>query len=293
MLAGSIVLLFFAVDKSFSGIPTYPELTNLKDDHKLCADTPPPPPAGYIWQLVPELSDEFNGLKLDYSKWRPILLHWKGREPSAFDPANISVQDGMLRLRSTTDVLLLDAIKNPEKDLWVKSACVSSVNRSANYGFYAARIKASNLSMSSSFWFSGSYSEIDVVEQFGAPSKKTEKSNLMMMNTHYFAEGWNKDKSNPTSCRMSTGSADSFHVYGVWWKDENTVWMYLDGLKVAELISGGPFREPLCLIFDTEVFVRNGLPSIHSLQDPTKNTMLVDWVRSWKLVKSSTEPLSK
>ena len=61
--------------------------------------------------------------------------------------------------------------------------------------------------------------------------------------------------------------------------------MYHDGQKVAELTPGGPFKESQYLFFDTEVFVWEGLPTIESLNDPSRNTMLVDWVRSWKLVK--------
>jgi beta-glucanase (GH16 family) len=78
-----------------------------------------------------------------------------------------------------------------------------------------------------------------------------------------------------------------YHVRssGVWWKDEKTVWMYNDGQKVAELTPGGPFKEPQYLFFDTEVFVWEGLPTIESLNDPSRNIMLVDWVRAWKLAK--------
>jgi beta-glucanase (GH16 family) len=147
-------------------------------------------------------------------------------------------------------------------------------------------MKASKLSMTSSFWFQGKNTEIDVVEQVGDSIKEPGHDSLMLMNTHFFANGWDKDKATPKSWKMPTGSAEKFHVYGVWWKDENTVWMYHDGQKVAELTPAGSFNEPQYLFFDTEVFIWEGLPTLESLKDPARNTMLVDWVRAWKLVPS-------
>ena len=249
--------------------------------------SPPPAPDGFTWQAIPELSDEFNGGVLDENKWMPKHAYWNGRAPSVHDPANVSVKDGMLRLRNTTKVTTLDNIKDPQKDVWVQAACVSSRGPIASYGYYAVRLKASKICMTSSFWFQGKYSEIDVVEQLGVSLKNPGNSLLMLMNTHYFIDGWEKDKATPKSWRMPTGSAETFHVYGVWWKDENTVWMYHDGQKVAELTPGGPFKEPQYLFFDTEVFTWEGLPTIESLRDPARNTMLVDWVRGWKLVRKA------
>jgi beta-glucanase (GH16 family) len=247
-------------------------------------ENPPPAPAGFRWEPVPELTDEFNTAGLDTSKWRPGISYWQGREPSRFAPENVSVSGGMLRLRSTSLVKDLSSVKHPGKDIWVASAAVSSKERRASCGYYEARIKASRLSMTSSFWFQGKYSEIDVVEQMGAPAKDPDDRNFMLMNTHSFANGWDKDEATPVRWRMPAGSADDFHVYGVWWKDKDTVWFYHNGTKVAEVRPKCAFAEPMFLFFDTEVFTWSGLPSIASLEDPAGNTMLVDWVRSWKLV---------
>jgi hypothetical protein len=65
--------------------------------------------------------------------------------------------------------------------------------------------------------------------------------------------------------------------------------MYHDGKKVAELTPGGPFNEPQYLFFDTEAFVWEGSPTIESLNDPSRNPTLVDWVQSWKLVKKGNK----
>ncbi|MHC4252340.1 MAG: family 43 glycosylhydrolase, partial [Planctomycetota bacterium] len=157
----------------------------------------PEPPAGHEWQRVAELSDDFGGAQVDGTKWLTHHPYWKGREPSRFDPANVSVRDGKLRLRSTTDVDDLSGVKDPKKDVWVRSACLSSKRRSASYGYYETRMRASRLSMTSSFWFQGKYSEIDVVEEVGRPAKKPGRGRLMLMNTHFYKGGWKHDKKTP------------------------------------------------------------------------------------------------
>lgn len=244
---------------------------------------PPEAPAGKRWAPIAELSDEFAGPRLDAARWMPRHAYWKGREPSRFREENVSVADGMLRLRSTADAELLARAKDPERDVWVHAACISSQGPLAHYGYYAARIRASRLSMTSSFWFQGRFSEIDVVEQFGASARYPEKARLMLANTHYFRDGWAKDRTTPTTWEMPTASADAFHVYGMWWRDARSIWLYHDRVKVAEMVPPADFDERQYMFFDTEVFTWHGLPSVESLQDPERNTMLVDWVRSWRL----------
>jgi beta-glucanase (GH16 family) len=247
--------------------------------------SPPAAPDGLRWRALADLSDEFDGTALDDSKWLPYLTYWKGRPPSQFEPKNVSVSNGTLKLRSTAMVDSLAEVKDPEKDIWVASACVSSKKPTASFGYYEARIKASRLSMTSSFWFQGKYSEIDVVEQLGDPLKNPDDRNFMLMNTHSFKGGWDKDEATPARWKMPSGAADGFHVYGVWWKDKDTIWFYHDGKKTAEVKTRCEFLEPMFLFFDTEVFTWSGLPGIESLKDPKRNTMEVDWVRSWKLVE--------
>ena len=102
------------------------------------------------------------------------------------------------------------------------------------------------------------------------------------MNTHYFADGGEHDKAFGAHWRMPTGAADGYHIYGVWWKDRNTVLFYHDGRQVATVQTGGEFAERMFLFFDTEVFKWDGLPSKETLKDSARNTMSVDWVRAWR-----------
>ena len=244
------------------------------------ADHLPAPPPGYQWQRIEALSDEFSGEALDADKWIPYHPYWRGRN-SRHEEVNVSVRDGNLRLKSS-----LRAGTNEVNASTVTAACVTSKQRNCGPGYYEARIKASDLSMTSAFWFQGKYSEIDVIENIGRPSLDKSRwiEDSMMMNTHFFQGGWEKDIATPKQWKMPTRARAGFHTYGVWWKDEHTIWFYHNNVKIAEVKTGGPFDEPQYMFFDTEVFTWHGWPTRTSLLDAVKNTMLVDWVRAWALV---------
>ena len=242
---------------------------------------PPAPPAGKMWVQVEKHSDEFNGSSLDGNKWMNYHPYWNGRPPSQYNRENVSVEDGNLLLRSTV------ANANQQGN-WVWAACVTSKNRDCNIGYYEARIKASRLSMTSAFWFQGKYTEIDIIENIGASTANSELDWLMRMNTHYYPNGWNNDINTPEKWPMPTKSCAEYHVYGVWWRNENSIWMYHNNEKVVEIKPGGAFDEPQYMFFDTETFEWDGLPTLASLRDSDKNTMYVDWVRAWKLEDDNT-----
>jgi hypothetical protein len=238
---------------------------------------PPMPPLGYTWQPIAELTDEFNGTSLDTNKWLNYHPYWSGRG-STFDPANVSLGNGGLALQSTATT-----VTN------IRAACVSSKTKAAASGcYYEASVMASKLSMTSSFWFQGSYSEIDVTETLGASLRNPGGNLLMPMNTHYFTNGWGSDIYTSRQWNMPTGCEAEFHTYGVWWRDSRNLTMYHNGTAVADISPGGDFLESQYMFFDTEVFSWEGTPTLASLQDPTRNTMYVDWVRAWKLVPVAT-----
>jgi len=239
----------------------------------------PTPSADKQWQKIEGLSDEFNGNSLDNKKWDPRHPFWNGRD-SVFTESNVSVAKGNLRLKST--------LLNSNEEVSAKnvtSAIISSKQSNVGPGYYEARIKASDLSMTSSFWFQGTYSEIDVIENIGRPvnADSLKFESVMRINTHYYPDGWDKDINTPLDKELAIKVRDNFHTYGVWWREDNTTWYYFDGKKVGELTHGGAFKESMYMYFDTEVFHWHGWPTKESLLNPNKNTMLVDWVRAWQL----------
>ncbi len=260
----------------------------------------PTPPNGKKWQKVEILSDEFNGNSLDATKWDDYHPHWKGRPPSEFKKGNAFVQGGLLKLRSTLK-RHPSTVNNPFKDIWVNSAACVSKGKTAKPGYYyEARFKASSLSMTSSFWFRvGRFSEIDVIEHIGNPSRPNRQDDLpyeYAANTHYYGphQGLQNKK---TTWRMPTRGRDGFHTYGFWWKSPKELLFYYDGRQVMKIAPRVPLNENLKMIFDTEVFpfaqagVANiGLPKVENLNNNAKNTMQVDWVRVYKLTNGTPPP---
>jgi len=241
----------------------------------------PCPPKGYRWQIIESLTDEFAGDALDESKWLAQHPYWSGRN-STHTPSNVSVRDGNLRLLST-----LRAGATEVKASTVTAACVASTTARCGPGYYEARIKCSDISMTSAFWLQGKYSEIDVIENIGNASEPNSVwiNQTMMTNTHYFKGGWDKDRKTPFNWKMPSPSSAEYHVYAVWWKDQDTVASYHNGQLIKDVTTGGPFDEKQYMFFDTEVFTLHGWPTKASLLDPNKNTMLVDWVRAWQLAR--------
>jgi hypothetical protein len=157
---------------------------------------------------VPQLTDEFNGKGVDTKKWPTHNPYWNSREPSRFEPDNVSVAGGRLRLRSDTLLTDLSTLKDPEKNVWVRSAYLASP------------------------------------VPLGHSATNPGKGRLMLMNTHFFRNGWPQDKATPQQWTMPTGAAEDDHVYGVWWKDAETVVFYHNGAQVAQTKTGGTFDEP-------------------------------------------------
>ncbi|SIS85326.1 Por secretion system C-terminal sorting domain-containing protein [Zobellia uliginosa] len=253
----------------------------------------PSPTNGKKWEKVEQLSDEFNGNSIDTSKWYDYHPFWSGRAPSNFKKGNAFVSDGYLNLRSTLRKEP-SSVQDPFKDIWVDAAAAVSKTMAQPGYYYEARFKASSLSMTSSFWFRvGKFSEIDVIEHIGNPSKENRQDDLPYqyhVNTHYYGKHAGLQPLG-TEYKMPGRGRDNFYTYGFWWKSPNELLFYFNGEQVMRIIPRVPLDEELRMIFDTEVFpfatagVANiGLPKPENLRDNSKNTMKVDWVRVYKLV---------
>jgi len=280
----------------------------------------PVPPSGKKWSPVYELSDEFNsnhnnqnGTGINLNKWHDIHPVWSGRAPSAYKLGNATQSGGFLKLKSTLKKHP-STVANRFKDIWVNAASVVSKKKIARPGyFYEARIKASSLSMTSSFWFRiGEFSEIDVIEIVGQPSgsngsnpspstptKVMEKlPTLYNSNTHYYGKHKGLKNLKATSV-LQSNARDSFINYGFWWKSPNELLFYTNSDYTTpshKIIPRVPLDENLHLIFDTEVFpfAEAGIPSIglpfpYKLNNNNKNTMYVDWLRTYKLEDNNND----
>lgn len=260
-------------------------------DHPL-----PSPPEGYRWELNPAFSDEFEGEALDKSKWYDRSPYWKhGRPPATFRASTVSVSEGYLQIKNQP------LIPKDEK-YHIAGGAVASVSKDAYFGYYEVRMKASGISMSSTFWLKNKpvskdcpfeQLELDIVEAVGMQKRGGDFHNFMKSNAHIFhtdCEGERLVKSAPNQAPVSPPVHEAFHTYGCWWVDENTLKFYLDGkyqytINPSTHFRPKPFDRPMYMHLVTETYNWEEPPTSEELQNDSINTTYYDWIRAYKLVK--------
>ncbi|MEO0731870.1 MAG: hypothetical protein AAFZ52_03475, partial [Bacteroidota bacterium] len=150
---------------------------------------PPPAPAGYHWERNPNFSDEFDGDQLDADKWHDRSPYWvNGRPPATFRASTVSVKDGLLQIRN-------QPLNEEDPKYHIAGGAVASVTRDGYHGYYATRMKASGISMSSTFWMKNKpekddcrsvQHELDIIEIVGKQSRGGDFRNVSHSNTHIF-----------------------------------------------------------------------------------------------------------
>ena len=134
----------------------------------VCAAAAPPAPPGY--ELISELSDEFDGDMLDAAKWStsPSVISWAGRAPGLFDGAeNVRLADGKLQLWAHA------AKRNASWPAGFDNYTTSAVRslHSVRGGYFEIRWRSGSSGISSSWWFhtnnGSTWTEIDVFETTG------------------------------------------------------------------------------------------------------------------------------
>ncbi|MDF7807180.1 family 16 glycosylhydrolase [Pontiellaceae bacterium B12219] len=235
-------------------------------------------------------TDEFNGNELDSEKWYDHHPRWKGRPPAKFMPENVSMKDGFLRLTN-------GMLPETQGDFTMGGAAVVSKTAEAFYGYYECRMKASSISMSSTFWMSNRGKEIpgigrisqelDIQETIGGAKKNKRFRTRMNSNTHV----WHNQESisEGNHAELSPATDEAFHVYGCWWENATTVHFYCNGKYVGTVhpstrYSATPFDSPMHINMVTETYNWETPPTPEEINDPAINTTLIDWVRAYTLV---------
>lgn len=253
----------------------------------------PEAPEGYKWIVNEKFSDEFDGDQLDASKWHDRSPYWvNGRPPATFRAYSVSVKDGKLQIKNT--------VLEGDKRYNIAGGAVASVARDALYGYYEASMKASSISMSSTFWMKNKpvgdcptdQQELDIVEAVGLQKGEHDFHNFMKSNTHHNywpCEGDRKSVSAGGQCPISPAVDKAFHQYGVWWVDANTLKFYHNGeykftINPNTEFSDTPFDRPMYMHLVTETYDWEEPPTVEELNNDQINTTYYDWVRSWKLV---------
>ena len=257
---------------------------------------PPAAPPGMQWVRNEAFSDEFNDHQLDSSKWYDHHPRWRGRPPAKFMPDTISVAEGLLRIRNRV-------LQPPDGRFRIAGGAVVSKSTEAHYGYYEVRMKASGISMSSTFWFSNpadpsdplrTSQELDVQEAIGGGKRHPDRKHFMKSNTHYWVTEDGRRSSNavPGEARISPPVNEAFHVYGVWWVDARTMKFYHNDqyrftIQPDTTFDPTPFDRPMHMNLVTETYNWEDPPTVRELNNDSINTTYYDWARAYVLVSET------
>ena len=269
-----------------------PDGENLGDYFKSLSPLPTPP-EGYKWTLDERFSDGFDGTELDKTKWRDYHPFWRGRPPAKFMPEAVSVKDGALQLKC-------GILNQPDGDFTMQGGAVTSKSELAGFGYYETKLKATQISMSSTFWLINNGSndpyprlrrELDIVETIGGAKRWPAFATQMKSNTHiqiFTEQGASEMRSVGGHTDLIGKSGDAFHIFGAWWVDENTIHFYYNGefrftIHPDTTLNPKPMQPPMMLNLVSETYDWEFPPTGLELQDDAKNTTYYDWVRAFVL----------
>lgn len=235
----------------------------------------PMPPIEGDFSLIHELSDEFDAVQMDTTKWFPFNPTWEGRQPAFFSKNNVVQKDGKLELIMRKE--------DPPESLKAKgfhtfsSAAVKSKHL-VKYGYFEVKARAMKSKGSSSFWFYNDspdlWTEIDVFEFCGTG----ERGNQDNMTLHVFHTPLVKEHfARGGEWRAPYQFADDFHVFGLEWTPYVIRW-YIDG-EAVRTEENTHWHQPLTMNFDSET-----MPDWFGLPDENElpSTYFIEYVRSWK-----------
>ena len=261
--------------------------------------TLPQQPAGMKWVANETFTDEFGGDQLDETKWYDHNPLWKGRAPGKFMPSSVSVKDDCLQIKSTK-------LDPPDGEFTIACGAIQSKSREAHYGFYECRVKASQITTSTTFWLKNDTrgmkrpffsTELDILECIGGAKRWARFSDHMNSNTHVTLMSENKEEKPPkvslgAHAKINGTVSDGFHTYGCWWIDPRTLKFYLDGKEVYTIeppteLTNEPFSQPMLINLVCETYNWETPPSPADLADDSRNTTYYDYVRAFKLVPAS------
>ncbi len=203
------------------------------------------------WVLNESLSDEFDGDRLDATKWFDHNPTWLGREPSLFKKENVSVKNGMLILTGKRETLV-DAPKGYHT---FSSAAVQSTKK-VLYGFFEIKCKAMNSALSSAFWLytqdSTKQEEIDIFEICGRNDSTPSYDHAYFATSHYIIKTKDLQISDHVNHKSEVRYADKFIVSGLKWTREEIIW-YIDGKEIRRR-KNDFWHSPETINFDSEAF---------------------------------------
>lgn len=237
-----------------------------------------PPGKEEGWEVIPEVSDEFDGSQLDTSKWEPFNKNWKGRAPGWFSKDNVKVEDGCMQLTCK--------FEEPPRGYPVQFHTFSTAfvrsKAQVKYGYFEALVQPSDSITSSAWWFvrndRETWNEIDVFEVSQARGHECK----FHTNAHVFrvnGEKLAKTLSHPSCVELDDKCCAKVFRVGMEW-DENFIQWLVDG-RVVRRQKNEHWHSEMWVQFDCETMGNwFGLPDKEDGKLPA--TFRVFYVRAWR-----------
>ncbi|MEJ7736807.1 MAG: family 16 glycosylhydrolase [Chitinophagaceae bacterium] len=195
------------------------------------------------WVLNTAVSDEFNNLNLDTTKWfvqgtnSVYRSNFKGHAPAHFSTHNVRLENGMLKLQTRWEPDF-----NFSKQVDPKGAKYENITTAAIiskkpflHGYMEIKCKGADASITSSFWATGSKTELDIFESLGKPTLPNKKH----LETEFWSSVHDWSKNDGPSVwtnrhQLPFRMAEGFHVYGCEW-DKDYLNFYADGKLIKSV----------------------------------------------------------
>ncbi len=229
------------------------------------SDVLPPAPAGKTWKMV--WHDEFDGTKLDTTKWEAVDCP---RRDDFWSPKAVSL-DGKGHL-------VMSVLKDGNKFL---SGCVRTKGKYEHaFGYYVARVQFQKQQGHwTAFWLHNDSvnkigdegrdgTEIDIMEKPWLDDRVTH-------NLHW--DGYGKEHKTAGTTESAPGVMQGFHTFSLLWTPDEYVF-YIDSREVWRTKAGGVCQVPLYIKLSDEIGPWAG--DIKKITIP--DTFLVDYVRVYE-----------
>ena len=232
-------------------------------------DSLPKPPEGKTWNLV--WHDEFDGTKLDESKW---IHRQEGKRRDGWWSRKAISLDGKGHL-------VMSTLKEGDKYL---DGCITTQGKFEHaFGYYVARIQ---LQKQPGHWLAfwmmcRGVSRVGDEGRDGTEIDIMEKPWLDERVQHTFHwDGYGKAHKSEGKVVKVPGVMDGWHTFAIWWKPDEYI-LYVDGKETWRSKAGGVSQVPEYMLLSDEIGKWGG--DIAKAKLPDK--FLVDYVRVYDLTE--------
>ena len=251
------------------------------------------------WTLL--FSDDFDGSVLDASKWS-TCFPWGGRDGCTlessrelewYQPDNVSVGDGILKLRAqkrpitAKDGRVFDYASGMIATGWDHWHTAGPPKFSFQHGFAEIRAKVPRgAGLWPSFWMLSADQEWPPEMRIMAISGNQPRTTNMR--TFYSLSGGESAHRNYTWTGPDFSAG--WHTFAIDWQPAGLIW-YVDGIPRARFLdTGNAFSEPMYLI--VSLAVGGSVAGPPSSSTPFPSHFEVDYVRVWRRTEAAPVPTS-